>query len=205
MAKPLVLEYAGQQLSFELTKIAREKLYGYKDTEALDDDGRPCMLATLADDGRTLVGRGGVALGYLSAERTWCDKSQLKPVNLHGGVIKPHLSSFSAPIPLTHRASTDFYLEHNVRAVYHLTTEDDAAALRQELNDGAIFTFPFSYRGGLDPDTGFLLTNAHGEIFLALGKPCELRFLGLKESADVVFDESADEDEEESLMDFEMM
>lgn len=204
MAKPLVLEYAGVPLAFDLEKVSREKLYGYKETEARDDADRRCEMATLADDGRTLVGRGGVGLGILSAERAWCDKSQLTPVNLEGAIVTPCASSFNAPIPLTERVSTDRYFEHNIRAVYHLTTAGDAAALREELNEGTIFTFPFSYRGGLEPDAGFVLTNAAGDIFLALGKPTEIRFLDLKQAAELT-EESDEQEDEADLLDFEMM
>jgi hypothetical protein len=205
MAKPLVLEYAGKQLAFDLNKVSRDKLYGYKETEACDDLGRRCEMVTLAEDGRTLVGRGGVALGYVSADRAWCDKSQLAPVNSEGEPLTPCASSFNAPISLTERTSTDRYLEHNIRAVYHLSTTDEVAPLCEELNAGAIFSFSFSYRGGLDPDTAFLLTNAAGELFLALGKPVEVRFLDLKQSADLAVDDTDDQDEESDLMDFEMM
>jgi hypothetical protein len=204
MAKPLLLEYAGRQIPFDLTKVAREKLYGYKETEAVDDHDRRCTLATLADDGRTLVGRGGVSFAYLTAERHWRDKSQLKPVDVQGEELAPHPSSFSAPIPLDERVSTDFYLEHNIRAVYHLTTAADAADLREELDGGAIFHFPFSYRGGLDPDAGFLLTNSEGDLFLTLGKPCVLRYLGLGEMA-LAAEEGDEQEEEEDSLDFEMM
>jgi hypothetical protein len=205
MAKPLIFDYAGQRLEFELAKISRDKLYGYKETEALDDAGRRCELATLADDGHTLIGRGGVALGYLTADGEWRDKAQLKPVGPEGNELKPYPSSFNAPIELTERVSTDHYLEHDIRAVYHLSTAAEWGALKEELAAGALFAFPFSYRGSLTPDTAFLLANGAGEAFLAVGKKADLRFVDLKESADLLAEEGEEGEEEADLMDFEMM
>jgi hypothetical protein len=205
MAKPLVFEYAGQRIECDLAKISREKLYGYKETEALDDAGRRCELATLADDGHTLIGRGGVALGYLTADGEWRDKTQLKPVSPEGEELKPFPSSFSAPIELTDRISTEAFLEHDVRAVYHLSSAAEWAALKDELTSGTVFAFPFSYRGGLTPDTAFLLANLAGEVFLAVGKRADIRFVDLKETAELLAEEGEEGEEEADMMDFEMM
>ena len=38
-------------------------------------------MATLADDGRTLIERGGTGIGYLSVDGDWCDKTDLMPVS----------------------------------------------------------------------------------------------------------------------------
>ncbi len=87
-------------MALEMNKIDRSRLYGYKELEVVDDLGSRCDLATLAEDGRTLVGRGSTALGWLDADGCWCDKSQLKPVDLDGKEVVPVPSSFSAPIKL---------------------------------------------------------------------------------------------------------
>jgi hypothetical protein len=81
-----------------------------------------------------------------------------------------------------------------------------AEALVHDLKGGAIFSFPFSFRGGLDPDTGFLLTGADGTPFLAVGKQARLEFVTLRESADP--DEAVELDEDETdddSVDFGMM
>jgi hypothetical protein len=99
-----VFEFQGSVIAFTLTKIDRSKLYGYKEVVVLDERDRPCELATLADAGCTVVGRGGTGLGYVSADGNWCGKSQLKPVDLDGRELQPVLSSFAAPIPLSETA-----------------------------------------------------------------------------------------------------
>lgn len=203
MAKPLVFQWGDTDLSFTLAKIDRSKLYGYKEVEVLDEDGNRCELATLADDGRTVVGRGGTGLGYVDADGAWCEKSKLKPVDLEGEEIEPVASSFSAPIKLFETVTAEGYLSHNIRLVYQLDTEDEIESLVQELRRGTIFSFPYSYRGGLEADAGFLLMGQDGHLFLAVGDPTNVEFIGLQQMAAMVAEE--DEVDETDLMDFDMI
>jgi hypothetical protein len=203
VAKPLVFQWGDNDLSFQLAKIDRSKLYGYKEVEVLDEDGNRCELATLADDGKTVVARGGTGLGQLDADGRWTDKSQLKAVDLEGNEIQPVASSYSAPIKLFETVTPDEYLRHNVRLVYQIETDDDTESLVQELERGTIFTFPYSYRGGLEADAGFLLMGEGGNVFMAVGNPTNVEFLGLQQTAAL-----ADEEEgvdETDLMDFDMI
>ncbi|MEQ8789702.1 MAG: hypothetical protein RIC55_25635 [Pirellulaceae bacterium] len=202
MAKPLVFQWGDVDLSLTLNKVDRSKLYGYKEVEVLDENGKPCELATLADDGRTVVGRGGTGLGSIDADGGWADKSQLLPVDLEGREIEPVASSFSAPIKLFETATPDEYLRHNIRLVYRLESEQDIESLREELARGTIFSFPYSYRGGLEADAGFLLLGADGHLFLAVGSPTSPEFIGLQQAAFLDEEDVADETD---LMDFDMI
>ncbi|MGE0756681.1 MAG: hypothetical protein AB7O38_06660 [Pirellulaceae bacterium] len=202
MAKPLVFQWGDSQLTFSMSKVDRSRLYGYKELEVLDEQGHRCELATLADDGRTVVGRGGTGLGYLDVDGRWCDKSQLQPVDVEGKKIVPIESSFNAPIKLFDTVTADEYLQHNIRLVYVLDTADQVADLRESLRDGAIFTFPYSYRGGLEANAGFLLLGDDGHLFLAVGDPTRVEFIGLQQPASA-WDE--DDDVEMDLMDFDMI
>ncbi len=203
MAKPLVLQFAGADLPMGMSKVDRSGLYGFVETEALDGKGRKCATATLADDGQTLVGSGGTAIATLSPDGQWLQRSQLTPVNANGTQLTPVPSSFSAPIPLTKTATIDEYLSHNIRAVYQLGAEGDASALLAELKKGTIYTFAYSYRGGLEPDVAFLLLAADGSVFLAVGTPTKMEFVGLEQTA-AVEDEGGSEEEGEEI-DFGMM
>ncbi len=202
MAKPLVFRLGETEFAFSLNKIDRSKLYGYKELEVLDERGRRCELATLAGDGHTVIGRGGSGFAQLTVDGEWCDKSGLKPVDADNREIQPVASSFSAPVALAESTTVDDYLQHNVRLVYQLDCEGDDAALRQQLAGGAIFKFPYSYRGGLEADVGFLLQGADGHVFLAVGSPTKVAFVGLAEVAAVEEDAELDEAE---LMDFDMI
>jgi len=203
--KPLSFIFDGREITFGIEKIGREKLYGYRDVEAVTDNEQLCEMATLAGDGRTVVGRGGTSLGYLTADREWTDKKELKPVGSDHHEIKPVSSSFGAPIELSNKVSADRYFEHNIRSIYLLESEEMDDALLAELTKGEVFEFEFSYRGGLEPDNAFLLMNEENELFMALGKPTEIEFVGLQETAGLSTEDEATEDEDDDLMDFDMM
>ncbi len=204
MPRPIVFRYAGTEVAFQLNKVDRSRLYGTKEREVLDDDGRTCEMATIADDGRTVIGKGGTGLGYVSADGEWCSKSDLKPVDLEGEAITPVKSSFDSPIELDDTVPVDEYLTHNIRLVYWLDAEDVDDDLEQKLADGEIFSFPYSYRGGLQADAAFLMQGDDGHHFLAVGDPTNLRMVGLQQTASVAEEES-DSAEEGDFMDFDMI
>lgn len=222
MAKPLVFRFADGELAFQLGKVDRAKLYGFKETEVVDEKGKPCELATLADDGRTVVGRGGTGIGYVSADGLWCDKTSLTAVDLEGQAIKPVPSSYSAPIDLTEKATVDEYLAHNIRLVYAMDLDrgdgededggggdgenrdgaDNLSRLVDELRQGVIYKFPYSFRGGLVADAGFLLAGEDGDLFLTVGSPTKIEMVGFEQFA---FADQEDDTDETDLMDFDMM
>jgi len=205
MAKPLVLQYQGAPLALGLEKVDRTKLYGYVDTEVLDEQGQRCELTTLSGDGHTLVGRGGTALAALSPAGLWREKSSLRAVDPQDHVITPVKSSFDAPIVLDKQATIEDYLQHNIHLVYRLHVEEgELDPLLVELKRGAIYTFPFSYRGGLEASAGFLLLGADGNLFLTVGSPGVIEYVGLRQAAGMEEDDAAPAEDEDSL-DFGMM
>src|SRR5260221_701392 len=113
MAKPLTVEFQGQAVNFTLEKVDRTKLYGYVETEVMDESGKRCELGTLAGDGRSIIGKGGTAIAYLSQDGLWRKKAELKPVDVHGKVITPVKSTFDAPVALERQATIDDYLSHS--------------------------------------------------------------------------------------------
>jgi hypothetical protein len=204
VAKPLVVVFEGEQIALGLQKVERSDLYGDVEIESVDPQGRSVTLASLDGDGQTLVGSGGTAFAYLDSSRRWTDKSALRRTTLEGVELQPVPSSFSAPVEIAATATIDEYLTHNIRAIYRLDVQEgDASVLQTALKSGAILTFPFSYRGGIDPDVAFLLNNAAGETFLALGKPAAIDFLGFDQAvAPLEVEEDVDDAEE---IDFGMM
>jgi hypothetical protein len=206
MAKPLVFQWRDRQLSFGMSKVDRTKLYGFKEIEVLDSKGQRCELATLAQDGHTTIGRGGACFGHLTVDGTWIERGQMRPVDPAGQTLTPVASSFAAPVPLAETVTADDYLDCVVRGVYLLDSPDEIGPLVEELRQGTIYRFPYSFRGGLEPDLGFLLAGAEGKVFLAIGKPAKVEFLALQQAAAVVEDEDLTGDEEDAdAMDFSMM
>ena len=203
--RTIEFEFAGSPVAFNMIKVDRNKLYGYKVLDVLDENDDPCELTTLADDGKTLIGKGGTGIGYLDADGNWSDKSALSPVNLEGKPIEPVVSSFLAPIPLGQEISIEDYLDHNIRLIYQLAPAETSQPLIDKLNDGTIFLFDYSFRGGLEADAGIMLMNDDNEIFFLVGDRTSVSFKGLQQSAPVATDENEAEDGESSLMDFGMI
>ncbi len=207
MATPLIFQFAGEESACHLSKVERSKLYGYVEKEVVDENGNPCSLVTLASDGRTLIGSGGTTFAYFDPDGHWCDKKALQAVDLENEPVNPVGSSFKAPIALTEEVTVEDYLSHNVRAVYTLEApEGFSKKLVKALEKGTIFHFPFSYRGGLDPDEGFLFQGQDGALWLALGKPTSIAMVGLSESGSAIpSEDEGSDDGEVDLMDFGLM
>ena len=208
MARALKFQLGETEYPFSLEKVDRTKLYGSKETIALDENDTACSLATLADDGRTLIGKGGTGLGWLDADGLWRDKSELKPHNVDGDLVEPVPSSFNASIKLFESATAAEFLEHNVRLVYRLRWEPAEASaspengldeLLGELKRGTIFRFPYSYRGGLEADVGFMLLSENGDLMMVVGNPAEVRFVGMQSQAPAETLEATSDDGDESL------
>ena len=83
-----------------------------------------------------------------------------------------------------------------------ILNQEEIDSLRAELQQGTIYKFPYSYRGGLEADAGFLLMGEDGHIFFCVGSPTKVDFVGLAQVA--VIEEESNE-EEMDLMDFDMI
>ena len=213
MAKPLVFLFGDKEYPLHLNKVDRSKLYGTKDVEALDDNDEVCELATLADDGRTMIGKGGTGLCWLDADGKWCEKSELRPFNVDGDQVEPVKSSFNAPIKLFDTATFEDFLDHNIRLVYNLQfegpSESDASAkdlkeLLDEIKRGTIFKFAYSYRGGLEADTAFLLMNEEGQLMMVVGNATNANYAGMQSQV-LAPEPDEEESSENALMDFDMI
>lgn len=199
MAKPLTIEFAGETVNFTLEKVDRTKLYGYVESEVLDEAGKRCELGTLAADGRSLVGKGGTALVYLAHDGQWKTKAELRPVDGQGKPIEPVRSTFDAPVSLTMPVTIDDFLAHDITSIYQLAADEMSEKLLAELKGGAIYQFPFSFRGGLEAHAGFLLQGSDGNLFLCVGVPTVFEFVGLKTTAAVVTEDAAVTDDDDAL------
>lgn len=203
MPKQLTFSLNGEESAFAINKVDRSKLYGYKETEVLDESESKCEFAVLAEDGSTLIGGGDIGMGYLTADGLWTSKSKLRPVNIEGDEITPVKSSFDGVIQLQESADADEFLRHNIRLVYSLEASVFSQSLRNELESGRIYKFPYSYRGGLVADSGFLLQGEDQEFYLLVGDDLQIDFIGLKQVATLVSDD--EEVDESDFMSFDMI
>ena len=190
--------------SCAIHKVDRTRLYGSVEIEAHDESGQPCHLATLADDGQTLIPPGGIALAYLSPNGMWREKGKLRAVDPDGKPLPVVESSFKGTTALSRRVSHEEYLSHNIRLAYELETVSGGIPpeLMEELRRGAVFAFPFSYRGGLESDTGFLLADPAGNPWMTVGKPAPVSFVGFEEPEGLEAAGEPELEEEEAELEF---
>jgi hypothetical protein len=195
MARALVLELDGEEFAVSIKKIDRDQLYGSVEVEAFDEKGNPASLLILAADGKTLLDRGGTALATVDEKGNSVERSTLKAVSSTGKEIQPVDSSFNVTNHLA-KAEVEDYLSQIVKSIYVIDPFDETvnlSGLTATLSEGAIYKFPFSYRGGgIEPDNGFLLGNKDGDAFMVVGKTARFQFAKLNQMAQL---DSAEEQE----------
>jgi len=203
MARPLVLSLDGQEFPVTLVKIDREKLYGKVEIEAFDEKGREANLRVLAADGKTLIDKGGTALATVTDKGDSVDRTELVPINADGEKIEQVPSSFGQTNILKPATVQDYFLQI-VKSVYLVGPHEDAdiGSLHDHLSTDRMFTFPFSWRGGIDHDNAYLIGSG-GEAFLVVGKQAEFQFIKLNQAA--VLENEEEEDISADDLDFDLM
>lgn len=183
MARPLILSLDGQEIAVSLQKIDRDRIYGTIDIEAFDEKGNPATIKILAADGKTLIDKGGTSLATLDQAGNSVDRTELTPVNADGEKIDTVESSFNKPNVLK-EATVEDYLSQMVKSVYVLQPFEESKldVLIDHLSAKNIYSFPFSYRGGTENDSAFVIGNA-GDAFMIVGKPADLEFVKLSQAA----------------------
>ncbi len=155
-----------------LLRVTREKLYGYTVIEAHDRDGKRCQQMKLADDGRTLIGES--KLVRLTEDGRACEKPAY--IDGDGQVLPVVPSTFDAPVELVKTVTMQEMLNYRIGAVYNLPAVNWGHLVAN------IYTFPFTYRAGVNPKTAFLLVSESGPLgraFLLVGEPVNVVMLGL--------------------------
>ena len=95
-------------------------------------------------------------------------------------------------------------VEDHVHITCRLSKNLGVSKLIAELKKGTIFTFDYSFRGGLEADAGFLIGGADGGVFFCVGQPTNIHFVGLEQVSAPVEGDSEGEGDDDS-MDFGMM
>ncbi|MCP4219337.1 MAG: hypothetical protein GY765_32180 [bacterium] len=203
MAKQIIFKHKDKEFPFAPQKVDRKKLYGWRDTYAVDDKGEQCELVHIDEYGTTIIPKGGMGLGILSPDNQWVNRSELKAVNAEGEAVEKVPSSFSAPIELDETAGIDEFLDHEITSIYALEGEENnpelvkaVAALGDQL-----YTFVFNYREDYEGDPAFLMEKDE-QLFILIGKKKTYSFCALEQLAEV---EEAVEEDDDDEMDFGMM
>jgi len=204
MARPLVLSLDGEEYPVSIVKIDREKLYGKVEIEAFDEKGREAELRVLAADGKTLIDKGGTALATVTDKGDSVDRNELQPVNEDGKKIEQVPSSFTVTNVLK-PAKVEDYFQSVVKSVYLVRPFEDAdlGPIEDALSDEErLYTFPFSWRGGIEYDNAYLIRTG-ADVFMIVGRPTEWQFVKLNQS--VTLDNTEEEEISAEDIDFDLL
>ena len=204
MGKNIHFVIEGKSWSAGISKVDRNKVYGHVEEIISDSNGELCSVASILEDGQTIIVSGATALKTVDSENKEISKDAIKTVNLDGtdAVLVP--SSYDTDAVLTPGTLDDlFNLE--ITAVYQLVWEDEAAKLDliTYLVTNKVLKFVFNYRADYEGADAVLIT-AQNQVFALTGKFLEFQFL---ENKQVIVPEDTDADAtvEEDSMDFGML
>lgn len=203
MAK--AIEFVADNFKFAaaLTKVDRDKVYGFIELKVKDDLAKPCILGSILDDGKTLILNGATALKTVDAKYNELDKKQLKVVYQNGedAILVP--SSFDGEVKLS-QASFDDLFNLEISSVYQLEFEDSSTlkSASDHLANGKLLRFIFNYRADYEGADAILISNSEG-VFALTGRIIEFPFLDnqLSNSVESLFEETVEDEE----MDFGML
>lgn len=204
MGKNIHFVIEGKSWSAGISKVDRNKVYGHVEEIISDSNGELCTVASILEDGQTIIVSGATALKTVDSEYKEISKDAIKTVNLDGtdAVLVP--SSYDTDAVLTPGTLDDlFNLE--ITSVYQLVWEDEAAKLDliAYLGTNKVLKFVFNYRADYEGADAVLIT-AQNQVFALTGKFLEFQFL---ENKQVIVPEDTDADAtvEEDSMDFGML
>jgi hypothetical protein len=203
MPRPLILSLDGEEFSVGLFKVDRSALYGDVQIEAFDEKGNPATIKVLAADGNTLIDKGGTALEMVDKDGNSLERNQIQTVDIKGKPLKPVESSFSHVNPLK-KAEIDDYLSLIVKSVYWIQPNEGETAdvLFDHLKEGHLYSFPFSYRDGIDSDEAYLVGNGT-DAFMIIGQQATLQYV--KFSQTTTLDSTEEQEISADDIDFDLL
>jgi hypothetical protein len=203
MAKAIQFVAGKLKFAAALTKIDRDKVYGFIEVKVNDDKGNPCIMGSLLDDGKTLVLNGATALKTVDASYNELDKKELKVIYQDGSDAVLVASSYEVEVNLT-KTSLDDLFNLEITSVYQLDFEDASQkkSVSDYLADGKVARFVFNYRADYEGADAILIANADG-IFALTGRIIDFPYLENKLAQ--VAANLVEETMEEEAMDFGML
>lgn len=164
MARELSFKLKKKEYKAVPTKIERKKLYGWTEILALDEEGNPCYLVNTDDTGSLIIPKGGTALGILSGDGKWVDRSTLVTVKNDGTPADLIPSSYSVTTVLNKKISEEEYLDYSITDFYELNSDTE---LRKAVGND-IYYFEYSYLDSYEATPAFLMVSGES-LFMLLG------------------------------------
>ena len=199
MAREILLNLNKKKSTFEISKIDRKKLYGFKKRLFLDDKGEECSKANLEEETGIVFVNSDISSCYLDHKGNYIEKSDLEAINENGKKVKKEDSTIGKEVNLN-SITTEDALNLKVNSVYHLEPKEFDKNLKSKLDKGEVFSFPFNYYADFKLENGIIL-KSEKEYFALIGRKTSCHWVG-ENSDDLPEDVEEFEDND---LDFEMM
>ena len=199
MAREILLNLNKKKSIFEISKIDRKKLYGFKKRMFLDEKNKECSKANLEEETGIVFVNSDISSCYLDHKGNYIEKSDLEAINENGKKVKKEDFTIGKEVNLN-SITTDDALNLKVNSVYHLEPKEFDKNLKSKLDKGEIFSFPFNYYTDFKLEDGIIL-KSEKEYFALIGRKTSCHWVG-ENSDDLPEDVEEFEDND---LDFEMM
>lgn len=202
MSKSITFHIGDETFVAGITKVDRNKVYGYVEEVVKDKDGRACHSGYLLDDGHTIILPGATSLKTVNDANVELVKSSLKTVYTDGTDALLVPSSFEKEIHLESGTLDDlFSLE--VNTVYQLQLQDIVMrnVMQKLFDEHMIFRFVFNYRADYEGADAILI-HRQNDFFVLTGRMLSFDYLTNVTSIQRL---DIDADEQEEDLDFEML
>ena len=199
MAREIFLNLDKKKSSFEISKIDRKKLYGFKKRLFIDEKGKECSKANLEEETGIVFVNSDISSCYLDYKGNYLEKKDLEAINENGKKVEKQESTIGKEVNLESMSIEDA-LNLKVNSVYILEPKDFDKNLQSKLDKGEIFSFPFNYYADFKLEDAIIL-KSEKEYFALIGRKTSCHWIG--ENSDDLPEEV--EEFEEDDLNFEMM
>jgi hypothetical protein len=195
MAKEVIFKFQENVVKTSLTKVDRDKVYGWSEIIYTDKSGNICTWATLLNDGETLIGTGGTALKSFNNVGKEISKSDLIAVFDDGTEATLINSVFDVETMLSNEKSIEDLMNLEVKSVYQLEVIENKDVLENWLTKYKVLYLTFNYRTDYEGDDAFIL-NQGDLFFIITGNIKDFRYVSLQtyQNLEVETDESEEID-----------
>ena len=198
MAKPIIICKDEKDSIFQLKKIERKKLYGFRKRLAVDENNDECKRASLTEDGQVLIKSGMTSQGWFIEGGKQIESSEIGVIDEDNNELELIPSTLGVKQNLEGPLNPKELLDMNVTTVYSLLPDQISNDLESSLDKGEIWKFSFNFRADYRMEKGIILKNDAG-YFAIIGVPNLINMLS--HNAPLPEDEG---DDEENELDFEM-
>ena len=199
MAREILLNLNKKKSSFEISKIDRKKLYGFKKRLFIDEKGKECSKANLEEETGIVFVNSDISSCYLDYKGNYLEKKDLEAINENGKKVTKKESTIGKEVNLE-PISIEDALNLKVNSVYILEPKNFDKDLKSKLDKGEIFSFPFNYYADFKLEDAIIL-KSEKEYFALIGRKTSCHWIG--ENSDDL-PEEVEEFEDDDLS-FEMM